>query len=61
MLLRPFSPAAVCSLRTIGLFALIAGFLAAAIGAARCQDQSAATPGDTIFARKTVWIRSTII
>ena len=49
---RKFSHATFCIFRTIGWLVLIAGLVAAASGAARCQDQSAATPKDAIYARK---------
>jgi cytochrome c556 len=49
---QQFSCARSRILRTIGRLALIVGLTAAACEAARCQDQSAATPKDAIFARK---------
>jgi cytochrome c556 len=49
---KEFSRVHLCAIRTIGRLALIAGVVAGAGEAARCQDQSAATPKDAIYARK---------
>jgi cytochrome c556 len=49
---REFSRAALRVFSTIGGLALILGVVIGAGGAARCQDQSAATPKDAIYARK---------
>ena len=53
-LLEELARVGLCSFRTIGGLALIAGLLTASAGAARCQDQSAATAADAINARKVM-------